>query len=216
MKALENKAEKYDKGIKTLTLGKYPKIKQYICDYYLKEGETLLDIGMGTGTFAIIAAKKRLKVTGIDSSEKMLNVAKKNINETDLMTHIDIKNVPVINLDVAFENSSFDKVSAMLIFSELYEKEQDFCLEQIYRILNEQGEFILLDEVKPKRLWKRIIYSFIKIPLKFITFLKSQLTTKALKKIEERLENKGFQIIDQKLYLLDSLKLIRAKKMKMS
>ena len=81
MKTLEKKSEKYDKGIKILTLGRYPKIKQYIANNYLKEGQTLLDVGMGTGTVAILAAKKGLTVTGVDSSEKMLAVAKRNIEE---------------------------------------------------------------------------------------------------------------------------------------
>ena len=146
MKSLENKAEKYDKGIKTLTLGKYPKIKEYIVENYLTEGETLLDIGMGTGSFAILAAKKGLKVTGIDYSEKMLAVAKKNIEEQQLSQKISIRQAPIINLDIEFEDKIFDKITAMLSFSELYQKEQDYSLDQIYRILKEDGEFILVDE----------------------------------------------------------------------
>ncbi|MFX1570135.1 MAG: corrinoid protein-associated methyltransferase CpaM [Promethearchaeota archaeon] len=212
MKSLENKAEKYDKGINTLTLGKYPKIKQYIADNYLNEGEDLLDIGMGTGTFAILAANKGLNVTGIDYSEKMLFVAKRNIKERNLSDQINIKRMPIINLDKEFKNSSFDKVTAMLLFSELYEKEQDFTLEQIYRILKETGEFILVDEVKPKLLWKKILYFIIRGPLVFVTFLKSQLSTKALKNFEERLKKHRFEIISEKYYLLDTLKLFRIKK----
>ncbi len=212
MKSLENKAEKYDKGIKTLTLGKYPKIKQYITNNYLFEGQTLLDIGMGTGTFAILAAKKGLIVTGIDYSDKMLDVAKKNIEEQGLTDQINIKRVPIINLDREFKANSFDKITAMLSFSELYQKEQDFCLDQIHRILTENGEFILVDEVKPKKFWKKIVYFIIRIPLVFITFIKSQLTTKALKNIEIRLKEHNFNVIEEKLYLLDTLKLLRVKK----
>ena len=212
MKSLENKAEKYDKGIKTLTLGKYPKIKKYIADNYLNKNESLLDIGMGTGTFAILAAKKGLKVTGIDYSEKMLEVAKKNIQEQKLEGQIITKRMPVINLDIEFEDESFDKVTAMLSFSELYQKEQDYSLKHIYRILKENGEFILVDEVKPKKFWKKVVYFIIRIPLVLITFLKSQLTTKPLKDIEKRLENNNFEIVEEKLYLLDTLKLFRIKK----
>ncbi|MFX1593614.1 MAG: corrinoid protein-associated methyltransferase CpaM [Promethearchaeota archaeon] len=212
MKSLENKAERYDKGINTLTLGKYPKIKQYIADNYLNEGENLLDIGMGTGTFAILAANKGLNVTGIDYSEKMLIVARRNIKEKNLSEQINIKRMPIINLDEEFKNNSFDKVTAMLMFSELYEKEQDFTLEQIYRILKETGEFILVDEVKPKILWKKILYFIIRGPLAILTFLKSQLTTKALNNFEERLKKHRFEIINEKNYLLDTLKLFRIKK----
>ncbi|MFX0019726.1 MAG: corrinoid protein-associated methyltransferase CpaM [Promethearchaeota archaeon] len=216
MKSLESKAEKYNKGIKTLTLGKYPKIKQYIVANYLNEGDKLLDIGMGTGTFAILAAKKNVDVIGIDYSEKMLEVAKNNIKNQGLTEQIKIKKMPIVNLDQVFKDNFFDRVSAMLTFSELYEKEQDFCLDQIYRILKDNGEFILVDEVKPKKFVKKVIYSFIRIPLMLITFLKSQLTTRPLKNFEKKLEDHNFQIIEEKLYLLDTLKLLRIEKKKTS
>ena len=90
MKSLEHKAEKYDKGIKSITLGKLPKIKQFIVDNYLSEGEKILDIGMGTGTFAILAAQKGVRVTGIDISEKMLEVAKNKITQENLSEQIEI------------------------------------------------------------------------------------------------------------------------------
>ncbi len=212
MKSLEKKAEKYDKGINILTLGKYQKIKQFIVDTYLNEGETLLDIGIGTGTFAILAAEKGVKVIGNDFSEKMLDTARKNIEEHNLTGKIDLKNFSVINLDREFKDNSFDKVSAMLVFSELYNKEQEFCLEQIYRILKDHGEFYLVDEVKPKKIWKKVLYFIIRIPIAFITFLKTQFSTKALRNIEERVKNHGFQIIEEKLYFLDTLKLLRITK----
>ncbi len=212
MKSLEKKAEKYDKGIKILTLGRLPKIKQYIVDNYLKKDDILLDVGMGTGTFAISCAKKGLNVVGIDFSEKMLDIARKNIEKEDLTETIEIVKMPVIELDEKFADNSFDKVTAILVFSELYFKEQEFCLNQIFRILKENGEFILIDEVKPKIFWRKVLYFIIRIPLALITFMKAHVSTKSLKNIEKRLQNHSFIIIEEKLYLLDSLKIIRSKK----
>jgi len=212
MKSLEKKAEKYDKGIKILTLGRLPKIQQYIVDNYLKKDEILLDIGMGTGTFAILCAKKGLNVVGIDFSEKMLDIARKNIEKEDLTETIKIIKMPVIELDEKFADNSFDKITAILIFSELYFKEQEFCLNQIFRILKENGEFILIDEVKPKIFWRKVLYFIIRIPLALITFIKAHVSTKSLENIEKRLENHSFIIIEEKLYLLDSFKIIRSKK----
>jgi ubiquinone/menaquinone biosynthesis C-methylase UbiE len=212
MKALEQKAEKYDKGIKILTLGRLPEIKKHIANNYVNNDETLLDIGMGTGSFAVLCAKNGVKVTGIDISEKMINVAKKNIISKSMNALIQIIKMPVIELDEKFSNNSFDKITAILLLSELYYNEQEYCLDQIYRILKEKGEFILVDEVKPIELLKRIPYYLIRIPLVIITYLKSLQTTKYLKNIEKRLENHNFSIIEQKSYLLDSLKLIRSQK----
>ncbi|MFX1410470.1 MAG: corrinoid protein-associated methyltransferase CpaM [Promethearchaeota archaeon] len=212
MKSLEKKAEKYDKGIKILTLGRLPKIKEFIVENYLTKEETLLDIGMGTGTFAILCAKKGVNVVGIDFSEQMLEIAKKNREIKDLNDFIEIIRMPVIELEHRFPDNSFDKITTILLLSELYFKEQEFCLSQIFRILKENGEFILVDEVKPKKLWKKMIYSLIRIPLVLTTFIKSHLTTKPIKNLEERLIQHNFIIIEKKLYLLDSLKLIRLKK----
>jgi ubiquinone/menaquinone biosynthesis C-methylase UbiE len=212
MKALEKRAEKYDKGIAFLTLGRLPEIKKYISDNLINQKDTVLDIGMGTGTLAILCAKKGARVIGIDNSEKMINVAIKKIEEEGLRQKIKIIKMPVIELDQEFSDNSFDKITALLSFSEFYQEEQDYCLKQINRILRDNGEFILVDEVKPKKIWKRIAYFIIKVPLAFITYLRSQLTTKSLKNIEERLSRYNFLLIEEKLFLLDTLKLFRLKK----
>ena len=212
MKSLERKAEKYDKGIRTITLGKLPKIKQFIVNSYLKNGENLLDLGMGTGTFAVLCAKKGVNVIGIDNSDKMLEIADQHIKSERINDLITIIKMPVIDLDEKFSNTSFDKITAILSFSEFYFKEQEYVLDQIFRILKNDGEFILVDEVKPKKLWKKIIYFIIKIPLSFITFTRSHITTNSLKNIEQRLKDHNFQIIEEKQYLLETLKLIRVKK----
>jgi len=214
MKSLERKAEKYDKGIKLLTLGRLPKIKQYIVDNYLNKEEKLLDIGMGTGTFAILCAKKGINVTGIDNSEKMLEVAGKNIKSEGLNNTIKIFKMPIVELDENFKDNSFDKITAILLFSELYLQEQEYCLDQIYRILKVDGEFIIVDEVKPKKFWKKVIFFLIRIPLASIAFLKSHLSTTALKNFENMLKKHNFLAMEEKLYLLDTLKLIRSKKIK--
>lgn len=212
MKALEKKAEKYDKGINYLSLGRLPKIKKYISSNLVHKNEKLLDIGMGTGTFTILCAEKGVDVTGIDFSDKMLKVAKENIKQKGLIERINIIKMPVIDLDKQFADKSFDKITAILVISELYRAEMDFCLDQIYRILKDDGEFILVDEVKPKKIWKKIVYLFIRLPLVIITYFKTQLTTRVLKNIEETLDHHKLLVIEERNYLLDSLKLFRLKK----
>jgi len=212
MKALEKKAEKYDRGIRILTFGKLPKIKQEITENYIQLNDKLLDIGMGTGTFTILCAKRGARVTGIDFSDKMLKVAQENIKKENLQEKIQIIKMPIINLDKQFNDKSFDKITAILCFSELYSKEQDFALDQIFRILKDDGQFILVDEVKPKNFGKKLIYFIIRIPIAFINFLKAHISTKRLKNLEEKLEDHKFKIIEQKLYLYDSLILMRLKK----
>ena len=42
----------------------------------IKKGEKILDMGIGTGRFASLLAKKGASIEGIDISEKMINKAK--------------------------------------------------------------------------------------------------------------------------------------------
>lgn len=213
MKALEKRAEKYNKGIKILTLGRLPKIQKYIADNLVNRNEKLLDIGMGTGNFAILCAKNGIDVIGIDYSEKMLEIARKTIESEGLTEFIKIFKMPIVELDKKFPDKTFDKITASLTFSEFYYDEQEFCLDQVYRILKDDGEFILVDEVRPKKIWKKIVYFMIRIPLLIITYIISHLTTKSLKNIESRLKRHKFLVVEEKHFLLDTLLLLRLKKL---
>ncbi len=213
MKALENKATRYDRGIKLLTLGNLPRIKKLIVEKYLVSSEHILDIGMGTGTFAVLAAlRKKVNVIGIDKSEKMLAIAKHHINEAKVQEFVHPMLLPVVEMDTEFLDETFDKVIAILSLSEMYQNEQDFCFKQIYRVLKPNGQFIIVDETIPRKWWKKILYFTIRLPLAFITFLVTNLSTKSLKNINNRLLENNFILLEEKKYLIDSLSLIRAKK----
>jgi ubiquinone/menaquinone biosynthesis C-methylase UbiE len=212
MKALEHKAEKYDAGMQTLTLGRLGTIKQYIVQNFVQSGDRLLDIGVGTGTFAIAAAKKGAIVTGIDNSEKMLTVAHSKLKDEVLIEKVTLIRMPIVELDTQFPDHSFNKITAMLVFSELYHQEQEFCLDQITRLLEDGGEFILVDEVRPRSLWKRIAFYIIRIPLAIATYFKSQLTTHPLSHMADIVRENGFEILEKRSYLLDTLQLLRLRK----
>ena len=52
--------------------------------YPLKPGANILDVGCGTGRHSIELAKRGFKVTGLDLSEKMLEVAKTNGGDLEI------------------------------------------------------------------------------------------------------------------------------------
>lgn len=212
MRALEHRAEKYDAGMKTLTRGRLTIIKQYISSNLIHPGDQLLDIGAGTGTFAIMAANAGATVTGIDSSEKMLTVAHSNLAADGLTEKVTLIHMPIVELDKQFANQSFNKITAILVFSELYHQEQEFCLDQVLRLLEEDGEFILVDEVRPRSLWKRIAFYIVRIPLSIATYLRAQLTTRPLTRMVDMVEEHGFEVIEERLYLLDTLRLLRLRR----
>jgi len=211
-KVLESSALRYDAGIKILSLRQTEKIHREIVENHIAVGDKVLEIGCGTGTLAILCAKKGASVVGFDISPQMLSVANKKIRERNLTDRIQLEEMGAIEMDKAFNSDTFDKIVSTLVFSEFYSDEQKYVLREAHRVLKHGGLIIIADEVRPNSLAKRMLQLLVRIPLMVITYILTQTSTKALKGIESAMASAGFQIIHQKRTLLDSFGLYIAKK----
>jgi len=212
MKILESAPERYDKGIKILSLGRSKRTQQEIVENYITTGDKVLEIGCGTGTLAISCAEKGASVVGFDISPQMLAIARRKVQERNLTDKVQLQEMGAIEMDKAFDNETFDKIVSMLVFSEFYPDEQRYVLGQAYRVLRPGGLIIIADEVRSNSLWKRILQLSLRIPLMLITYILTQTSTRALKDIERLLASAGFEIIHEKRSLLDSFGLYVAQK----
>lgn len=211
MKILEKCPEKYEKGINILSLAHARGVREYIVKTCVEPDIKMLDIGCGTGALIIDAAKAGANVVGIDSSERMLTVARNRIEEEDLESEIELNQASVDEMDTLFDDNSFDLVTSTLVFSELYGGERRWALEQVRRVLKESGIFVLADEVEPRGLLKKVLYFVIRLPLALITYIIAQGGTETLPDIIKELSGAGFEIIDEKRSFLDSFAIISAK-----
>src|SRR6266498_557466 len=52
----------------------------------IRNGETILDVGSGTGTFVVLAKRRYLdsRVVGVDPDERALRIAREKVATTDL------------------------------------------------------------------------------------------------------------------------------------
>lgn len=105
----------------------------------LKNEDRLLDVGCGAGLFEIAYAHWLKEIYGVDYSEVMVKVAKKNIEKYDnvIIEKADIQNLP-------FKDEFFDKVlvnSVIQYLGDLDEVEKSF--EELKRVTKAGGRILV-------------------------------------------------------------------------
>jgi len=193
MKILESRPSRYDLGIAWLSLGRATKVKRRIVAEHVRPGTRLLDIGAGTGTLAVLAARAEARVLGFDVSAGMLRVAREKVKKAGLEDRVTLEEMGVAGMD-RFEDESFDVVASTLVFSELSPDERNYALNHCRRVLRPGGHLVLADEVRPRGRAGRLLHALLRIPLAVVTFVLTQTTTRAVADLEDRVRAAGFRI----------------------
>ncbi len=203
MKLLEQTPASYDRGIELLSLGRVGSVKDEVASRWVEPGDTVLEIGCGTGSLAARLLARGACVTGIDVSEKMLAVARETAPGAELL------HATAAEIDRLGEGR-FDKVVSTLVFSELSEGELDFVLRAAKSLLKPGGKLVVADEVRPAGLGARMLAALVRWPLSALTFLLTRTTTHSLREFEVRLAGAGYRLLYRKSYLLGTLALFVA------
>ena len=96
-----------------------------------KKGSHILDVGCGGGRDAKIFIQKGLKVTGIDNSSVLIEIAKSEVPRTTF---------ECINLlDIDFPKNTFDGIWAQAVLFHLKRKDVSSALRKFYKILKPNG-----------------------------------------------------------------------------
>jgi demethylmenaquinone methyltransferase/2-methoxy-6-polyprenyl-1,4-benzoquinol methylase len=201
MKILESAPHRYDAGIRILTLGQIDTVYDRLISH-IKKGQTVLDIGCGTGALAVRAAKKGAHVKGIDVNPHMLERAQMKADDLNLTT------VTFLEGGVAElggeEPDTYDVVMSGLCFSELSEDELVYTLRETKRILKPGGLLLVADEVKPAHKLKNILTWVIRVPLAVITYIATQTTTNPVKLLPEKIVKAGYTLDSIRLYNMET------------
>jgi len=192
MKILESAPSRYDRGIYILTLGKLDKVYDRLTSR-IKKGQTILDLGCGTGALTLRAVQKGAKVKGIDINPQMLEIAQKRAIKKNLIQNIELCEMGVAELETE-KSDSYDMVMSGLCFSELSKDELIFTLKEVKRILRQGGFLLVADEVKPKNILKRILNGIVKFPLVIITYIITQTTIYSIENLPEKIKESGLLI----------------------
>lgn len=110
--------------------------------------DALLDIATGTGDLAFTAAKKmpQTRITGVDISEGMLEIAVEKAGKLGLNQQVAFRYGDSENLD--FDLDSFDAI--MVAFGVRNFENLDKGLEEMFRVLKPGGSVFILEFSKPR------------------------------------------------------------------
>jgi putative AdoMet-dependent methyltransferase len=137
------KVEAYDK--KMTKFRDYHKEAELILNILgVTPDQVLLDIGTGTGHFAMAAAKKCRKVYAIDVSKAMLEYAKLKAKEENV-SNIEWRHSGFLNFN--FPGIQFDNIVSSAALHHLPDFWKFAAINNIYRALKDKGKFYLGDVI---------------------------------------------------------------------
>lgn len=138
-------AAPYDLLLWFLMRGKEQKFRERLLQMArLRSGESVLDIGCGTGTLAITIKKQfghSVLVSGIDASRQMIARAKGKAAKADVS--VDFRENSAAALP--FPNGQFDVVFSTMMLHHLGPKLRRECANEVRRVLKPEGRWFVVD-----------------------------------------------------------------------
>lgn len=103
---------------------------------YVKEGDSVLDVGCGNGRLLELLERKHINYLGIDISEKLIDLARKKYPQNDFLV--------ADNLNLPFPDDKFDKVFSVAVLHTIPSEElRKKALSELKRVLKPNGLLIL-------------------------------------------------------------------------
>jgi ubiquinone/menaquinone biosynthesis C-methylase UbiE len=148
---MHSAARYYDLLAWLLTLGRERAFRERLLQLvHLEPGESVLDVGCGTGTLAI-AAKRRVgaegTVHGIDASPEMIARAKRKAKKAGIEVVFHTGLVEAL----PFPDAHFDAVVSTLMLHHLPRPVRQQCAREMRRVIKPGGRVLAVDFATPAR-----------------------------------------------------------------
>ena len=142
-------ASLYNSTFKIFWLGRENDFRRRIVEFTdLAGGESVLDVGCGTGTLTSILANKlngRGNIVGVDLSPRMITIARKRTPKGGNQVRYEVAS----SMALPFDSETFDAVATSLVYHQLLSlAERAKTLSQIHRVLKPGGRYIAAEFAK--------------------------------------------------------------------
>ena len=142
----------------------------------IQGNERILDLCTGTATNAINIASRRpgTEITGIDLSDKMLEVGRSKIRKTG------ISNVALERMDatdLSYGAGMFDVVLISLVLHELEDDLAGKLIREAKRVLKDDGRIIVTEWERPRKASQRVLFAPVAMlePKPYRTFIRTDM-----------------------------------------
>ena len=125
----------------------------------IRAGQSVLDLGCGTGTLAIMVKQKHpsAEVAGLDADPDMLKVARYKSSQLKAPVKFDVgftNNLP-------YPNESFDRVLSSIMIHHLKTPDKKKTAQEVFRVLKPGGQLHIVDFGKPVTWYGKMLGPFL-------------------------------------------------------
>lgn len=151
-------ATEYDAMNEIISLKRHQSWKRCVVKKFKGRSGNFLDLCCGTGDLTLMLSNSSREVFGIDFSEKMLEVAQKRLGKSSEGVKFQQGDVTTL----PFEDNYFQGITISFGLRNVAQEMR--VLQEVYRVLEPNGMFIILEASYPQNPW---IKPFFKLYFKF-------------------------------------------------
>ncbi len=209
MRWLEGSPERYDAGMRLITLGRVSKLHAAVAAAAADApGKRVLEIGCGTGTVTKRLLAGGAEVTAIDQSPEMLEQARERIDEASAarVTWLEQTAAEVDRLP----ERSFEAVVVSLCLSDMSPSERGYVLRACGRVLVPRGRLVVGDEVAAPSGPRRWLQRLWRLPQAALGWLLVGALSRPIADLSGEIRAAGFTVLREQRWLMGSLALVVA------
>jgi ubiquinone/menaquinone biosynthesis C-methylase UbiE len=211
MRWLESAPQRYDTGMKLITLGRVDRIRDLLVETSgAAPGQRILEIGCGTGAVTERLVHLGSRVTAVDCNAEMIERAQIRLASVGPgavewleRTAAEIDRLPA---------ASFDAVVAAFSLSEMSQGERTFVLRQAFERLLPGGALAVADEVMATVLPARILLGLLRLPQAAVAWLVGGSLSRPIKHLRDEIHAAGFRVKSTTTFLAGSFAVIEAER----